>query len=297
MTFIDVHVHVYRADCPPADGFSNTQFATLEQVLKQYDELSIENGLLLPLTNPESCLPQSNEEILDFCEQSGGRLFPFCNVDPRAMRNYPDAPLNIWLEHYRNRGCKGIGEVCANLAFLDDRVQNLFKHAQNVGLPLTFHLAPAIGKCYGLYDDAGLPQLQQSLARFPDLKFLGHSQGFWAEIVKLDKPGDRFTVTQYPVKEEGVVPKLLREYPNLYGDLSASGYYALVRDKDYAAKFLTEFQDKIMFGTDICYPNYPSANLLVELLIDMRDSGKISETVFNKVARENTIKVFDLETD
>jgi hypothetical protein len=43
-----------------------------------------------------------------------------------------------------------------------------------------------------------------------------------------------------------VVPKLMRDYPNLYGDLSASGYYALVRDANYAAKFSTEFQDRYM---------------------------------------------------
>ncbi len=295
--FIDIHVHAYREDCAITDGFSANRFATVKEVLEQYDKLNIEKGFLLPLNNPESYLPQSNEEIIDFCKQSEGRLIPFCNVDPRAMRNYSDAPLHIWLEHYKNRGCKGVGEVCANLPFLDERVQNLFRHAENVGLPLTFHIAPAIGRCYGLYDDVGLPQLQQSLARFPRLKFIGHSQGFWSEIVKLEKPGDRFQVTKYPVKEEGVVPKLMRDYPNLYCDLSASGYYALVRDENYAAKFLTEFQDRIMFGTDICSPNAKAPKLLVDFLIGLKEAGKISEIVFEKVMRENAITIFELEDD
>ena len=37
----------------------------------------------------------------------------------------------------------------------------------------------------------------------------------------------------------GVVPRLLREYDNLYADLSAhSGYNALKRDPAFARKFL-----------------------------------------------------------
>jgi hypothetical protein len=62
-----------------------------------------------------------------------------------------------------------------------------------------------------------------------------------------------------------------------------------MRDPAYAAKFLTEFQDRIMFGIDICDPNgYVSP--LPGFLREMRKSGAISEQVFRKVARENQIK-------
>jgi len=96
-----------------------------------------------------------------------------------------------------------------------------------------------------------------------------------------------------PVKEEGVIPKLMRLYPNLYGDLSdGTAHNALARDPEYGPKFLTEFQDRLLFGTDLCFPDMPIH--LIDTLINWRDTGKISETVFNKVARENAIRMFDL---
>jgi len=97
------------------------------------------------------------------------------------------------------------------------------------------------------------------------------------------------------IEEEGRVPLLMREYGNLYGDLSAgSGCNALTRDREYAVRFLNEFQDRLFFGTDICQPTMPSLKPLAEFLIGLRDSGDISETVFNKVARENAIRILGL---
>ncbi len=292
MTFFDIHAHAYRAECPPADG--RTKFATPEQVLARYDELDIERGVLLPLIGPEEYLPQSNEDILDMCARSDGRLIPFCNIDPRGMTNSPSAPLDDWLRHYRDRGCKGIGEVMPNLPFSDPRCQNLFRCVQEVGFPLIFDISDRIGGDYGFYDDPGLPQLELTLRAFPRLIILGHGPAFWAEMARLETPADRRGYPSYPVAEEGVVPKLFRRYPNLYGDLSAgSGFNALARDREYAVKFLNEFQDRLLFGTDICRAdqNLPLAGFLKAL----RDEGKITQTVFDKIARQNALKLLNLE--
>jgi len=291
--FIDIHVHVRKIPGPPRDG--KQAYATPEQLLKRYDEIGVKKAVLLPGTNPECAYGlQSNEEVIEIAEKYPDRFIPFCNVDPRAMTNSPDAPLDEMLRYYKDMGCKGIGEVCANLPFLHPLVQNLFKHVEEVGFPLIFHIAPQIGGVYGLYDDPGLPQLERCLRMFPKLKFLGHSQPFWAEIGKLETPADRYEYPKYPIKEEGVVPKLMRRYPNLYGDLSAySGYNALARDPDHAVRFLDEFQDRLLFGTDICAPDTPTP--LVDFLLDLRESGKISEEVFWKIARQNAVKLLGLE--
>ena len=289
--YIDIHAHAYRNECPGAEG--QTKFATPEEVLKRYDELDIERGILLPLIGPEVYLPQSNEDIIDMCEGSGGRLIPFCNLDPRGMTNSPDAPFGQWLRHYRDRGCKGIGEVMPNLPFLDPRCQNLFKHVQDVGFPLIFDISSRIGGTYGFYDDSGLPQLEQTLRNFPRLIILGHGPAFWAEMGRLETPADRAGYPSYPIHEEGVVPKLFRRYANLYGDLSAgSGYNALARDLEYAATFVNEFQDRLLFGTDICPPDMPIRQ--PALLTQLRHDGKMSAAVFAKVARENAIRLLDL---
>ncbi|MFQ6095950.1 MAG: amidohydrolase family protein, partial [Candidatus Bathyarchaeia archaeon] len=123
---------------------------------------------------------------------------------------------------------------------------------------------------------------------------LAHSQPFWAEIGQLETPADRYGYPKYPVKKEGVVPKLMRRYPNLYGDLSAnSGYNALARDPEYAVQFLTEFQDRLLFGTDITSLDTPTP--LVDFLLSLYNKNKISKEVFRKIARENASRVLGLK--
>ena len=292
--FIDIHVHTWKTPGPLRGG--KPAFATPEQLLKRYDAIGVERAVILPRVNPECAYaPQSNEEVLEICRQYPERFIPFCNLDPRAMTNSADAPLGDILGHYRGAGCKGIGEICANLPIIDPLVQNLFKHVEDIGFPLTFHLAWRMGNIYGLYDEPGLPQLEYALNCFPGLRFLAHSQVFWAEMAPLETPYDRSGYPDYPIKEEGIVPKLFRRYPNLYGDLSAgSGCNALTRDPDYAVHFLDEFQDRLLFGTDICAPDTPTP--LVDFLLEMRDAGRISEAVFQKVARENAVKLLGLDT-
>lgn len=289
--FIDIHAHVFKRPQPYIDG--EKWFGTPDQIVKRYNELDIEFGVLLPLIGPEVYIGQSNEEIIEMAEESGGRFIPFCNIDPRALTNSGDAPLGDILRYYQDLGCKGIGEVMPNLPFRDLRVQNLFKCVEEVGFPLIFDLSACIGGAYGIYDDPGLPQLEECLQKFPKLKILGHSQVFWSEIAQLDNPTDRGGYPDYPLKEEGVVPKLMRRYENLYGDLSAkSGYNALARDREYAVKFLNEFQDKLFFGTDICMPDQKIGQ--VNLLKDFLADGKISQQVFDKIAKTNALNLLGL---
>ena len=289
--FIDIHAHAYLWPCPPQDG--RTQFCTPEEVIARYDELGIEKGVLLPLIGPETYLPQSNEEILEICRRYPDRFIPFCNIDPRGIGNSPETDFTPWLTWYREHGFKGLGELMPNLPFSHPLVQNLFRQVESIGFPLIFDISDRIGGRYGLYDDPGLPQLEGCLRKFPKLKILGHGPAFWSEIGQLETPADRGTYPKYPIKDEGVVPKLFRRYENMLGDLSAwSGCNALIRDPEYAAKFLDEFQDRLFYGTDICCAN--QAIELPAFLMKLMHEKKISEAVFNKIARENALKLLGL---
>ena len=298
--FIDIHCHAYRR-CPPFV----VQFPTAEQVLETYDQYGIERGVLLPIVSPEIYLPQANEDILDMVAQYPDRFIPFCNVDPRALTNAVDAPLGDLLRYYKDLGCKGLGEVMCNLSLLDPLVQNLFKCAQEVGLPVIFDGSDRVGGDFGLYDEPGLPYLEHTLQRFPELIILGHGPTFWTEIGRLETPAQRGGVfapdgtylggrrPTGPIQEEGVMPKLLRRYPNLYGDLSdLNPWLMLTRDLDYGPRFLEEFQDKLLYGTDLCHVGMEMP--LADTLREWRDTGKISAQVFNKIARENAIKLLGL---
>ena len=49
----------------------------------------------------------------------------------------------------------------------------------------------------------------------------------------------------------GITDRLLSDYPNMYGDLSAgSGLNSMLRDEDHAREFLKRHQEKLMFGSD-----------------------------------------------
>lgn len=296
--FIDIHCHAFRIK-PPMFSFS-----TPEEVLERFGREQIEKAALLPVVSPEVYLPQANEDILEMCEKYPDRFFPFCNIDPRAICNSSHAPLGDLLRMYKDKGCKGVGEIMPNLPIMDDMVQNLFKCAAEVGLPVTTDGSPVPRGNFGLYDEPGLPGLEFTLRRYPNLIYLAHGPCFWTEIARLETPGERGYLflmdggqigrqPTHPVKEEGVVPRLMRLYPNLYGDLSDdSPRNALARDPEYGPKFLTEFQDRLLFGTDLCSPAMPIK--MIALLRDWRASGKITEEVFQKVARENAIKLFGL---
>ena len=87
----------------------------------------------------------------------------------------------------------------------------------------------------------------------------------------------------------------LDPYENLlWYDTRLPAYQAeLSRDPDYGPKFVDEFQDRLLYGTDLCGPEM--ALPMIGLLLEWRETKKITEEVFQKVARENAIKLLALE--
>lgn len=289
--FIDIHAHAYLFDSPPQDGLIT--FCKAEEVLRRYDELGIEKGVLLPLIGPETYLPQSNQEILEICRRWPDRFVPFFNIDPRGIDNAVDTDFSAWIDWFKARGCRGVGEFMPNMYFRDPRVLNLLRQFEKAGLPVIFDDTVYVGRRYGLVDEPGLPQLEMILRTMPKLILLGHGPAFWSEMGVLETVADRGGYPRYPIKAEGAVPKLFRRYPNLWGDLSAgSGYNALTRDRAYGIKFLNEFQDRLCFGTDICYAkqDLPLAGFLLEL----KAEGALSEETFEKIARGNARRLLNI---
>ena len=289
--FIDIHAHAYLFDSPPQDGLIT--FCKAEEVLRRYDELGIEKGVLLPLIGPETYLPQSNQEILEICRRWPDRFVPFCNIDPRGIDNAVNTDFSVWIEWFKARGCRGVGEFMPNMYFRDPRVLNLLRQFEKAELPVIFDDTVYVGRRYGLVDEPGLPQLEMILRSMPKLILLGHGPAFWSERGVLETVADRGGYPRYPIRAEGAVPKLFRRYPNLWGDLSAgSGYNALTRDRAYGIRFLNEFQDRLCFGTDICYAkqDLPLAGFLLEL----RAEGALSEETFEKIARGNARRLLKI---
>ena len=298
---IDIHAHAYKY--PNEFG---TRFLSPEELIETYDKLGIDKAVLLPVVSPEIYLPQSNDEILEIARAYPDRFIPYCNVDPRALTNSPNAPLYKVLEYYKNKGCKGVGEVMPNLPLMHPMVQNLFAAAEMVELPLVFDGSDQLTGDFGIYDDPGLPQLEHTLQRFPKLKIFGHGPVFWAEFAKLSTPGERGVIFNFKgdsqvfhfptgkIEGEGAVPLLLRRYENLYCDLSdGTPIIQFKRDLEYTAKFFEEFQDRLFFGTDYC--NYHvDAMPYLSFFLEIRDKKIISQEVFDKVMYKNAVKLLGI---
>lgn len=290
---IDIHVHsTQRGDGPNRANGEN--YATPEQLIALFDERGISKAVLLPSGGVECAHhPLSVDGALDIVARHPDRFIPFCNVDPRMLTNSAEADFTPLLEFYKSLGCRGVGEVTANLSFDDPRVWNLFRHVEAAGLPVTFHVATHIGGIYGLVDGLGLPRLAKTLAEFPKLTFLGHSQAFWSHLSGDVTEENRGGYPAGPVAEGGRVVALLRERPNLWGDLSAnSGFNAVSRDPDFGYAFMEEFQDRLCFGTDICSPTTPTP--LVDFLAAALAGGHISRDAHDKIASRNAARLLGL---
>jgi uncharacterized protein len=234
------------------------------------------------------------EEILRIAKRYPERFIPFCNLDPRYLTNSTKSNFRDLLEAYKELGFKGIGEYIPNIPFDDPLNMNFFKYAEESGLPLTFHIAPKQGGYYGCIDDIGLPRLEKVLKTFPGLKFLGHSQPFWAEISTDVSEENRNSYPKGPVTP-GRVVELMRRYPNLHGDLSAgSGFNAISRDPEFGYAFMEEFADRLYFGTDIA--NDPQDNPIVSYFKKLEDEHLVSAETLEKIMWGNASRLLNLGT-
>jgi predicted TIM-barrel fold metal-dependent hydrolase len=289
---IDIHTHatLYKV-VPLRDG---RRFITPDELVDTMDQVGIDMAVVLPLVSPSrrevliTC-----EEVLEACARYPGRLIPFCNLDPRQDLNATASDFSRYLDIYAAHGCKGVGEVTVNLPFDDPLVWTLFQDVEASGLPLIFHVAPQVGGYYGMVDELYLPRLEKTLQRFPKLPFLGHSQPFWAEISADVTHENRNGYPSGPVVPGGRVPELMRKYPNLHGDLSAnSGYNAISRDPAFGYRFLEEFQDRLLFGTDLLSPGQKLPQ--IEYLKGAVQQGRITREAFEKVTWQNANRLLGL---
>lgn len=295
--FFDIHAHCVEDDIPPCNVPGVRPLCLPEDLVGWYDKIGVEKGVILSLCNPENFVGgMANETLLRVCRMHPDRFIPSVGLDPRILGNQTvNDRFGDIFKWYRDKGCRICGEVCANLHFLDPKMQNLFKGCEEAGLPLTFHISVNQGWRYGIVDQPGLPELEICLQRFPKLRFFGHSQAFWSEIGTYETWDERRTYPQGPIKEEGRIAKLMRKYPNLYCDISAgSGRRALERDLGYTKKFLDEFQDRVLFGLDICSPvekYVPRHDVMMKKFIR---EGVVTPAVYRKIARENALRELDL---
>jgi hypothetical protein len=280
---IDTHMHIGKL-------YVGEKPLTPKYLLGFMDRVGIEKAILLPIESPEEAhYYVSTEYVLGVCKRYPDRFLPACNVDPRIGTGDNTAQLRARLTEYRKRGSVAYGEAMTGLAIDDQQLQVVYRVCGELRMPIVYHIDG-----YRNLDEKGFPRFQRMLRKYPDTVFVGHAQHFWAEISG-DVTEEQFST--YPkgkVAPGGAVPRLMRQYPNLYADISAgSGLNALTRDPAFGYRFLDEFQDRLFFGTDVCRYNQEIPH--VAYLNDGRTTRRISQPVYDKIARGNALRVFALD--
>ncbi|HBR19415.1 MAG: hypothetical protein A2Y13_04495 [Planctomycetes bacterium GWC2_45_44] len=294
---IDIHEHAYLFEQINYLPNASDSFLTVEKLLSIMDAKGIDKAVLLPLANAESPAPVQNVgELLQICKLYPERFIPFCNIDPRLPKD-PDKitadDFIFILNRFKDCGCKGIGEITARVYIDSPCMMSFFKAAGEVGLPALIHMITPDFDSYGLMDEVGLKRLECVIRNFPKLKMIGHSPAFWNEISGDVTPEIKNEYPTGSVKQGGTLVRLLREYQNLYCDMSAgSGLNALQRDPDYTWKFIEEFQDRLMLGLDHCSVTDDIQH--IEWLTNARKDGNIKGQAYEKLMWKNANKILGL---
>jgi hypothetical protein len=273
--YIDVHTHIGTV-------WNGHKELTPDDLVRWMDRHDVEKAVLLPLVSPESssflCLTES---ALRAARLFPTRLIPFCSIDPRTSVVGGVRGFESVIRAYVDQGAKGFGEHKAGLDFDDPLMMQIYEVCERIGIPLLFHMDSIRGK-----DKPGLPRLAHALATFPKLQFIGHGPGWWASISGDARTADLGGYPNRPVHPGGAIDRLMDQFPNIHGDLSAgSGAGALTRDRAFARDFLIRRQDRILFGTDYLEPGQPVPQF------EVLDSLNLPPAVQHKLFRGNAEKL------
>ncbi len=297
MKKIDIHCHVHAlSEHSSKHHKSDVQGLSEEEQIGIFDKLNVEKGVLLPLFTPDNrewTSPSENCKYL--VDKYPDRFAWFCNIDPCAEDFDAKTDLSEYIGRFKEMGARGVGEITTPLYADSDIMDNLFYHCAECDMPALIHIGTSFDEKYGIIDEKGLPRIEKILKKHKSLRIIGHSAAFWCEISENGYPDDRNDYPQGKVFD-GRLASLLREYGNLYCDLSAgSGSNAMMRDREYAAKFLTEFADRIYYGTDVSDKRQTFQYVFDDFLTGLVADKMISTEIYQKIVYKNAEKLLGIK--
>jgi hypothetical protein len=269
---IDAHVHLSerRDDLLLQYAKRNGLDYNLNELLHQMSENNVVHGLLLsPILAKGGPLP--NEEIIELCARSHGRLSPIITVEPTARD--VDIALQLARDHRRDvKGFKillGYAKIFPNDPVFDP----LYDRAESVSLPVMYHTG----------DTASA---EGSLA---------HAHPLTLDAVANERERLKIVACHFGNPWIGDVAELIYKHENVYADISGlvvGGSKYIEPYTDWVANRLSEAiyyaggADKVIFGTDYPVTTYSTAlSLVAKLHIDTEDREKILAKNARKVFR------------
>jgi predicted TIM-barrel fold metal-dependent hydrolase len=202
-------------------------------------------------------------------------------------------------------GALGFGELKFHVEAAGPELRRMYALAAELNVPILIHFQEVPHTPTEGVFSTGFRNFEAMLKAYPKTRFIGHADAFWANI-----SADYANEAAYPtgkIKRGGVTDKLLGDYGNLYGDLSAnSGNNALSRDPEFTPGFLERHQDKLIFGSDcacadgkgggISQGNNPTASRMAGKCVARETLTVLKRTaspaVFRKLAWDNAHKTY-----
>jgi predicted TIM-barrel fold metal-dependent hydrolase len=267
---IDIHQHTTYS------GRTN------QQLIAHQKAMGVTTTILLPAGSLYGLDAECgrNETVVELSSDYPREYLFFAN----EVTDLPGAGDEI--ERYLRRGAIGIGEQKFRVACNSPQLHRLAEIARDYGVPVLMHFM------HGRYN-TGIENMHKTLEKFPTVNFIGHAQTWWANIDKNHKQEELYPLTK--VAPGGITDRLLSDYPNMFGDMSAgSGLNFLIRDEEHAKAFIQRHQDKLMFGSD-CNdtlgrgPGCQGAQILANIRRLVGDSA-----VQRKLLRENARRVLKI---
>jgi predicted TIM-barrel fold metal-dependent hydrolase len=147
-------------------------------------------------------------------------------------------------------GAQGFGELKFHVAADGPELRRMYALAADLGVPILVHFQEVDHfPDEGTWSTGYAKTFESLLKAYPKTTFIGHADAFWANV-----SADYHNEAAYPsgpIVRGGITDKLLGDYPNLFGDLSAnSSNNALSRDPDFTKDFLSRHHTKLLFGSD-----------------------------------------------
>jgi len=269
---IDIHQH------------TNYRGRTNAQLIAHQRRMGITKTVLLPAGSKYGLAAGAggNDTVVAMTHSHPGKFVFFAN-------ELPDIPeTRQVIEKYLKIGAMGIGEQKFHVECDSKYMQLVADIAKEHEVPLLMHFE------YDTYN-LGFEHFYRMLEKYPTVNFIGHAQTWWGNI---DKNHDQSVlIPEGPVTPGGITDRLLSDYPNIYGDLSAgSGLNALERDEDHARDFLKRHQDRLVFGSDCAdVPGTSKKCIGLEQLANVRRLAPDARAI-RKILYENSARLLKITT-
>jgi predicted TIM-barrel fold metal-dependent hydrolase len=250
---VDVHTHVYART--PEE---------VAQWVRTMDEVGIETTVVL-----SGATGAEFDKLVDlYLKPYPTRFQLYCGVDRQEIDkpDYPERAVTELVRCYK-MGARGVGELSdkgwgftretnlpreKRLHPDDERLDLFWRKCAELKLPVNVHVAdhPSCWTPLDVYQE-----------RTPDYQHFnqyGKDVPAWEELIAIRNralaKNPKTTFIACHLGNQGhdlaMLGKELDRYPNLYLDISARDY-EVGRAPRSAAKFLTKYKDRVLFGTDM----------------------------------------------